>query len=68
MAVFEEVRSFGSRWLLRLLLLGSRWWREIKVFAGERERELLLASVRWLGDGWDVVFQGKDGGVISGGN
>ena len=41
-----------------------------KFFAGERgrERQLLLALVRWLGDGWDVVFQGKDGGEISGGN
>ena len=31
------------------------------------EREVLQASVRLLGDGWDVVFQGKDGGEVSGG-
>ena len=42
---------------------------EKKSFAGKRggEREVLQASVRLLGDGWDVVFQGKDGGEISGG-
>ena len=69
LAIFREGRSFGSRWLLLLLLLGSWWWRE-KSFAEKRgrERELLLASVRLLGDGWDVVFQGKDGGEINGGS
>ena len=41
-----------------------------KRFAEKRggEREVLQASVRLLGDGWDAVFQGKDGGEVSGGD
>jgi len=41
---------------------------EKKSFAEKRGRERgTVTVVRLLGDGWDVVFRGKDGDEISGG-
>ena len=40
---------------------------EIFVERRGRKRGVLWPVVRLLGDGWDVVFCGKDSGEISGG-
>jgi hypothetical protein len=43
--------------------------RKKKSFAEKRGRERgTVTVVRLLGDGWDVVFRGKDGDEISGGD
>ena len=68
-AAADRSASRWKGWLLLLLLLGLRWWRE-KRFAEKRggEREALQASVKLLGEGWDALFQVEDGGEVSGGD
>ena len=68
LAAAGRSESRWKGWLPLLLLLELRWWRGKKSFAEKRGRERgTVTVVRLLGDGWDVVFRGKDGDEISGG-